>query len=190
MKDTEMHIPLSCNTVMSDDVEHGRRVYVLRVEIDGVKFDVQCDTGAPLSPISVKMFNRLFNHHVLRKCAIPFAAYGGFPIKVCGEFSSIICDRGLKKKVTLIVTDTSNPPLLGRNFLRKFDYELVQVTNSVNAVEMYSTAVNKLKSEFSEIFDGKLGAFNLEKIHLSIDKSVKPIFHKPRPVPIAWKSKI
>lgn len=35
-----------------------------------------------------------------------------------------------------------------------------------------------------------MGAYNVAKVHLSIDKEAKPIFFKPRPVPFAWKSKI
>lgn len=50
--------------------------------------------------------------------------------------------------------------------------------------------VKQLNIDFCEVFDGKLSAFTLSKVRLSIDKNAKPIVHKPRPVPLAWKSKI
>lgn len=185
MKDSE-----SCLSVLSEDVELGSSVYVLPVEFNGVKLDITCDTGAPLNLMSIKMFDKFFSRRSLRPCSLPFTAYGGHKIKTCGEFSVPVTYRGLTKDVSFIVTDTTNSPLLARSFLRKFGFDLVQVDSQVNSVRHFDSILEKIKRDFRDIFDGKLGAYNVAKVHLSIDKEAKPIFFKPRPVPFAWKSKI
>lgn len=45
-----------------------------------------------------------------------------------------------------------NPPLLGRNFLKPLGFDLVQV-NAVST-EQYSSVINELKCEFSDVFEG------------------------------------
>ena len=43
--------------------------------------------------------------------------------------------------------------------------------------------MEQLKSEFSEVFQERLGEYYGSKISLK-----KPIFFKPRPLPFAWKN--
>ncbi|KAJ6640353.1 hypothetical protein Bhyg_13103, partial [Pseudolycoriella hygida] len=118
---------LDYNSVLSEDVKLGYGVYVLAVEFKGgCKLDMVCDTGAPLNLISYKMYRKLFPFTALRKCDLPFTAYGG----------------------------------------------------------------QRIQREFSDVLDGKLGGYTVSKVHLSINKEAIPIFHKPRPVPLAWRSKI
>lgn len=101
---------------------------------------------------------------------------------------------GANKCLKIVVTNVNAPPLLGRNFLRAFGFDLIQ-TDQVNSIDIaasqkHSIIVDQLKSEFSDLFDGQLGKYNVCEISLPIDSDAKPIFFKPRPIPIAWKSKI
>lgn len=79
---------------------------------------------------------------------------------------------------------------MGRNFLRKFNFELVQTVKSINAVESFDTIINRLKTDYSEVFDNKLGEYKFGTVSLDIAKDAKPIFCKHRPVPFAWKATI
>lgn len=88
----------------------------------------------------------------------------------------------------MLVTSNDNTPLFGRNFLRTFKFQLVQV-NSVNT-DQYSIMVEQIKNEFQEVFSSGLGKYKFGEISLAMDKNAKPIFCKPRPVPFAWKDKI
>ncbi|KAJ6634613.1 hypothetical protein Bhyg_13188 [Pseudolycoriella hygida] len=54
----------------------------------------------------------------------------------------------------------------------------------------FPIVIDQIKSEFSSLFDGQLGKYNVCEISLSIDSDAKPVFCKPRSVPIAWKSKL
>lgn len=177
------------NNKFSDDVDLGCRVYVLPVEIDGLKLDIMCDTRAPLSLMSISMFDKFYTRDKLNRCLVPFTSYGGQRIKVFGEFDAIVKYRGQENMISIVVTDTNSPPLLARNFLRKFNFELVQ-SRSINSIDSFRLVIDQIKNEFSDIFGDELGAFNVCKVKLEIDNEAKPIFCKPRPLPFAWKSKI
>lgn len=112
--------------------------------------------------------------------------YGGHPIRIIGEFLPIVTCQGQTERISMIVTDVNRPILLGRNFLRLFEYELTKRVNSISVSDRES-AVSQLKNEFAEVFRVGLGKFTGAKVHLEVKQGTKPIFCKPRPVPLAWK---
>lgn len=126
--ENDVQINSAVNSVLSDDVDIASRLFVLPVEFAGFKLDITCDTGAPLSMMSIKMFDKFFNRSSLRHCSLAFTNYGGNRIEILGEFNTSIMYRGQSEKVTFVVTNTTNPPLLARNFLRKFNFELIQAS--------------------------------------------------------------
>lgn len=44
--------------------------------------------------------------------------------------------------------------------------------------------------EFRVLFDGQLGKYKCDKISLSLIEGAKPVFIKPRPVPLALKERV
>lgn len=63
--------------------------------------------------------------------------------------------RGQSEKVTFVVTDTTNPPLLARNFLRKFRFELVQASQRVILIQSSGILSEQFKSDFSAVLNGE-----------------------------------
>lgn len=163
--------------------------YSVVVTISGVEMKIVCDTGAPCTIIPLALFKRLPNQSKLRPCNIPFVNYDGRRIdKIMGEFDTFITYQGTTKKITIVVSNTQSPPLLGRTFLRLFEFKLA--VNSIHVDSTRSVLIDRIKSEFSQVFSGELGAFKLHKVSLQIDGNAKPIFCKPRPVPFAWRKKV
>lgn len=166
-------------------------VYFASVNMDGIPMNAVCDTGSPCSLIPASIFKNLKTNVKCKPCNTSYVDYGGNKIELIGEFNSVIEYRNLCKTIKVVVTNINNPPWLGRNFLRAFNFGLQQV----NSVEISKSnelllLTEQVKNEFSEIFNGELGAYRLEKISLPIDKNAKPVFFKPRPVPFAWKEAI
>lgn len=157
----------------------------LAVCIDGIRFDAECDTGSPTSLMPLSHFSKHFDPHVLKTTVDGYDDYGGHPIKIIGEFLPSIMYRDQTQNINMIVTDVNRPILLGRNFLRAFGFMLQQV-NSITENNS-ENAISKLKSEFSDVFKVGLGTFKGPKVHLEVLPGTKPIFCKPRPVPLAWK---
>lgn len=164
-------------------------VYTLLVEINGTSLEIACDTGAPCTLIPLSWTKKLNITEKLNRCEIPYTDYGGNFISLLGECDVRMKYRGMTKKVRIVVSDSKNPPLLGRSFLRAFGFELLQV-NMIDEQPKYAVVAEQIKNEFSDIFDGKLGAYKLGAISLPIDPKAEPKFFKPRPIPFAWKEKL
>ncbi|XP_046803806.1 uncharacterized protein K02A2.6-like [Lucilia cuprina] len=163
-------------------------LYKVSIKIDGIPIEVVCDSGAPCSLVSKSFVDSLNKKVSLKSCTDPYVDFNGNKIKVLGQYDEIIELKGTKKTVKLVVTDSNNNPLFGRNFLRTFNFELIQV-NSVSS-DQYSIITEQIKNEFHEIFSSGLGSYKFGKISLAINSEATPIFCKPRPVPLAWKGKI
>lgn len=80
--------------------------------------------------------------------------------------------------------------LLGCDFLRLFTFDLIQTVNAIEVKSDFEAIVRNLKNDFSEVFKDELGTYKLGKVSLQISPDAKPIFFKPRPVPLAWKGKL
>lgn len=159
----------------------------LTVRINGIQFKAKCDTGSPRSLITKHTFERFFDSKLQKGDFHGYSDYGGHPIKSVGEFLPNIVYGEQERTVSMIVTDTDTdrPILLGEDFLNAFGFKLMQV-NSVSS-NSYQSMIDKLKSEFSDVFKEGLGKYLLSKVHLEVKPNTMPIFHKPRPVPLAWK---
>lgn len=163
-------------------------VYSLPVIIDGVKLNAVCDTGAPCTLLPLSFYENNDVKKVLRPCHVPYVDYSGDKLKLVGEYDASITFEGKTKSVVVVVVESSNPPLLGRSFLRAFNFELLQV-NNVNCPNLNSV-IEQLRMEFSEVFEEKLGEYNINAVSLRVAENATPVFCKPRPVPLAWKDKI
>ncbi|XP_054732479.1 uncharacterized protein LOC129240599 [Anastrepha obliqua] len=110
-------------------------------------------------------------------------------LTVVGEYDASITFKGNTKTVVVVVVDSANPPLLGRTFLRSFNFELLQI-NNINFENNNAAVVEQLKIEFAEVFEDKLGEFKNSQICLKVVENATPVFCKPRPLPLAWKAKV
>lgn len=164
-------------------------MYSLPVEIDGVYMTIACDTGSPCTLMPISLFKKHFYFKKLKKCKIPYLDYSGGKIEVIGEYTASIKYKDIKKQINIVVTNTENPPLIGRKLLREFNFKLTQI-NSIKINEKYSIIIEQIKSEFTQVFSDELGSYNVTKISLPICENAKPVFLKPRSVPFAWKNKI
>lgn len=173
-----------------------RRLYYLNVKLNGVEHTVECDTGAPCSLMSISTFDRYFNRRVLQPCHEPFSGYTGDSIDIVGEFATSVCYRDQILKGIFVVTNHNRPTLLGRDFLRGFGFELVQMDTRgnkisiVNNINSYREIIEKIKTEYSEVFNSGLGRYNVTKIKLPLTGDASPIYCKARSLPLAFKDGI
>lgn len=164
-------------------------VYALPVVVNGKEMNIACDTGAPCTLFPASLYNNFFKNTFLTPCLKPYVDYNGKQIKVLGEFEASITYRDVTRKIPIVVSNTNSPPLLGRTFLKEFNFQLTQV-NYISNIEQYSSITDNIKKEYSDVFSEELGKFNGPTIDLQLSNDAKPIFHKPRSLPIAWKDDI
>lgn len=168
------------------------RNFYLDIQINGINFKVKCDTGAPCCLMPVRVFDEFFSRELLSSCMDSFNDYGNHPIDLIGEFFPTITYNLQTTKIRVFVTETDRPILMGEEFLNPFGFELKQKSNSVNVITEVSRSqiVENIKQEFSKVFLNELGTYTGAKVHLDVVDGTKPIFFKPRKIPLAWRSNI
>ncbi|XP_022829117.1 uncharacterized protein K02A2.6-like isoform X2 [Spodoptera litura] len=165
-----------------------------RVMISGLALEFEIDSGSAVSVISKDTYNIHFKRLPLSATNKKLFSYTGENIKTIGIVLLPISYLGRTHTLNVYIVHASGPPLLGRDFIRAFDLELVPArVHAMFDSEQTVREANmdkKLSNMFPKVFSGNLGAFNKYKIDLHLKPDVKPIFFKARPVPYALKEKI
>ncbi|XP_037929430.1 uncharacterized protein K02A2.6-like [Teleopsis dalmanni] len=157
--------------------------FVIDVEVNGVKLAFVLDSGAACSLLSKGDFHKHFGRIKLKKCNDQFVTYSGDIVGILGEFSASIKCRGQSHKLRIVVSDTLSRPVFGRDFMSLFGME-------ISTLSQLDDRVAFLKSRFSTVFAEGLGTYKVHKVKLSLKEDAKPVFCKPRPVPLAWRKEI
>lgn len=163
------------------------RPMVERVNIGGLILEFQIDSGSAVSLLSESTYRCHFSKIPLSPTNKRLVSYTGENIMTCGLLQLPVTYNKKTHTIELHVVRENSTSLLGRDFIQKFNLELVPV----NAVVSKSDGIEKkLVEQFPTVFSGKLGEFNKYTVKLSTKPGSKPIFFKARPVPFAMREKI
>ncbi|CAO4386706.1 unnamed protein product [Caenorhabditis nigoni] len=170
------------------------RIYRI-VTINGTKIQMQLDTGADVTLMSTKDWNRL-GRPSLQAPTIQVKSANHQPIAVKGSFQCQFNLNGTSATGIAHVAETGT--LLGTDWISK-DQKLWNILNpsQVSAVSSEAGSActdlditrNRLKAElnneFSDVFKPELGRCTKTKASLLLKPDAKPVFRKARPVPFA-----
>ncbi|XP_046389461.1 uncharacterized protein K02A2.6-like [Ischnura elegans] len=146
---------------------------------------MEIDTGSGISIIPENIYKALFTRFILLPTGVKLQTYVGSEIIPIGKFVSSITFNGLIRKGTFTVVKKGVRPLLGRDLICLFKVNVFEICN-VN----FNEKKDELIKEFKDLFEKSLGCYKLRKIQLTLKEGVKPIFCKPRQVPISFKAKV
>ncbi|EFO85571.1 hypothetical protein CRE_29108 [Caenorhabditis remanei] len=170
------------------------RIYRI-ISINGKKIQMQLDTGADVTLLSTKDWNRL-GRPQLQAPSIKVKSANHQPIAVKGSFQCNFIINGNSATGQAHVAETGT--LLGTDWIAK-DTKLWQLLNNnqVNAVRSdvgsacdYLDGSREqlkidLKKEFEPVFQPGLGLCTKTKASLLPKPDAQPVFRKARPVPYA-----
>ena len=156
--------------------------WTVTVDIEGKLLPFQVDTGASVSVMNIQTFHHYFPDRKIQPSKLKLGSYSGHSIQVAGECLLRVHSEEGEKKLILYVVHGDGPTLLGREWLREL--KCYNVLNTLSDPE-------DVVSEFPELFrTNTLGLLKTFKAKFEVDKQVKPVFCKARPVPIALKRKV
>uniref|UniRef100_A0A1Y1N2I4 RNA-directed DNA polymerase n=3 Tax=Photinus pyralis TaxID=7054 RepID=A0A1Y1N2I4_PHOPY len=158
--------------------------FQVTVTINNVDLIMDIDTGSAISALSLDTYRRYFVELPLSKCSLVLQAYNGSSIKPLGVIEVDFKISNVKRKGKLYIIDKGGPPLLGRDLLTDFKFQIKQL-NSIAV-----TNLNSLLSSFSDLFKDELGLYAFSKIKLNLVPGAIPKFMKPRVLPVAYKEKV
>lgn len=96
---------------------------------------------------------------------LTFRGYTGELIQPLGKISGNLQYEDKNMEMEFHVVEQGKSLLLARDFLRKFGI----VLKNINFIENKSE-LNKLLTEYKEIFDEVPGRFKYEQVHLKLDE--------------------
>eukprot|EP00731_Ephydatia_muelleri_P037001 Em0374g4a len=148
-----------------------RMPLVQLLTVNGTPLQMQVDTGAVVSLISESTYMRVWPQ--------------GEGINVVGKICVHVQHEGQNhRSLDLLVVQGRGPSLIGRDWLSKL---------KINLSLFYvgsSEGVEQLLERHATLFEGKLGLLEGMRVKIHVDKTVKPRFYKPRPVPYALRDKV
>lgn len=155
------------------------------VVVDQISLMFEVDTGSAVTAISDATYIKYFSKHPLRNNNKILQSYNGSLINTVGVLSLPFLYNDMTQQIDVFVVKDGGPPLLGRDFINKFNLQICQI----NSCETVVTVKDLLKN-YSGLFSNKLGCCKDIEVSLTLKPDSKPIFCKARPVPFALRNKI
>ncbi len=158
--------------------------------VNGKPLKMELDTGAAISLISLKDYQKHFPTKPLLDSNIVLKTYTGERIRPIGKVNVSVEINDTRAWLDLTVIDRGGPALFGRDWLRmlKLDWK------EIKAVKIDKSSVsNKLQElcdKHSEIFKDGIGTLTCTKAKLHLIDHAKPKFCKPRNVPYSLRPKV
>lgn len=158
------------------------------VIINEAVFSMELDSGSGVSVMSSKMYYEHFSHLPLKECNLNMCFYNGHKITPLGSISLQLKFNDISNDVTFFVIQNGGPPLVGRDFMSKFNFNFSR-NNKIN-VGRRDDEVQILMNEFDDLWKDELGCFNKYEVSLQLKNDSKARFFKARSVPFALKDKV
>lgn len=155
-----------------------------------VKLDMELDSGSSMNVIGHTLFTKYFSGIPLEKCNIKMCFYNGHKITPVGRFAANVTYRNRTKQLTFYVVHNGANPLLGREFMVKFQISFTSENYNISVMNSVDSEVKSLLDNYEKLFREELGCFNKFEVNLYLKDGVKPKFFKPRPLPFALKSQV
>lgn len=146
------------------------------MQLNQVDLQMEVDTGAAVSVISEKTFQRLWPQEsapVLQPCSATLKTYTGETIQVNGMISVEASYQGQTDIVNLTITEGNGPSLLGHDWWKQLNHVQKSTTDPCKEV----------LTKHQELFKEQLGCVKGATAAFHIKPDATPKFCKARPVP-------
>ena len=170
--------------------------------IENCEVAFQLDTGCGMSIVPKEFYDTYLKHLPLQPTSVVLETYTKEVLKPLGEVNVEVVYEGAMYKLPLLISESGNCPLLGRNWLCNIKlnwpslfaniYSLSdEVRPAVDSTDssVSSKNLSELLLKYDRLFDtSTVGCYTGEPIELTVQRT--PTFHKARPVPYALQEKV
>lgn len=119
--------------------------FTVPVNVDGVLLTMELDTGAAVSVISWREFQRLFPRKRLQPASLKLRTYTGAIVKPKGLAKVVVRHNDQCVELPLYVVDSTGPALLGREWLQdiRLDWKNLVFLITLVSLEKYQSTGKK-----------------------------------------------
>ena len=157
-------------------------------ELAGQPLKMEVDTGAALSLLPKSMYEAHFSKFPLTVSDVTLRTYTGEAVVPLGELCVPVTLGKQRDTLSLLVVDTTGPPLLGRNWLDSLQLDW----SSMKQVHRLSGEgpLADLLDTHRDLFKEELGTLKGTKASIRVDTEVDPQFCRARQLPYATRAKV
>lgn len=173
-----------------DQVVHyfseSRSDWSINLLINGCDIKFKLDTGADVNVLPRHCLLDIgIAEHELSAASVKLKAYAGNDIKVIGRCNLKVGYKERDYILDFIIADVLSPPILGRESCCELN--VVQLVLSLSKGQE-GNLTNSIYHSYSVVFEG-VGCMPGE-YKIEVNKSIRPVVHAPRKLPIALKDDI
>lgn len=159
--------------------------FEIEATVNQRKLLFQIDTGSAVTCISENCYGANFNDIALKPCTQTLRGYANEAIKPVGSFRAAMTIGNRRATVNILVIRNGSRPLIGRDAMKEFHVNVLQINNLVE------NDVNQLVAKYQDLFSNELGRYTHMKVKLNLkDDQARPKFMKARTVPLAFKEQM
>lgn len=163
--------------------------YHISLTVGGKHVKFQIDTGAGITAVSSRQYKDELGHIPMEKTTMKLSGYSGEPLQLAGVIRPKIELNDKAAYGRIYIVHNGGPPILGRNMLNKlgFQFQFKNDQTVVHNITSKTSTITKIFEAFPQLFDGKLGTYNLRKIKVELKPGAVAKFCRARPVPFAFQ---
>ena len=145
------------------------------------------DSGSSVSCMSNDVYVKYFNNFKLKQDNTLLKSYNGSIFSPKGYFLTSVKHKKAIKQLRFQVIDNGGPCILGRDFVKVFGLRFKMV-NKIDETEVsVKNEIQGLVKKYPDVFTHSLGLYKHAKISINLKPNARPVFFKPRTIPLAYK---
>ncbi|KAJ8890428.1 hypothetical protein PR048_009937 [Dryococelus australis] len=163
-------------------------VYTCKLSVQGALLEMEIDTG---SAISYDLYCQALYQIPLQTTSTVFLTYQGGVIKSKGVIDVTVRIKNVEHKLPLYVKEGGATALVGREWLRRLNIQIVMPVGSYWEQELTEGNIGKkLMADFPEVFEPGLGTYSKGKVSLHVKSDLPPQYFKPGRLPFTLRNKV
>ena len=162
------------------DDKTSNELWEIKAKVNDNDIVFKLDTGAQANIMSARLFKKICRNEAMEDTKARLTTYSGEKLKVIGKCVLVVETKKKYEAIEFIIVDIDQAPILGIQGCKML--ELIQrVYNVENEDPVFQ--------KYADVFEGIGCISSAGEHHIHLDKSVAPVIHAPRKVPLALRDR-
>lgn len=151
------------------------------IEVEGLEIMMEVDTGASVSLVSERTYNKYWPNKRLEKSAVTLRTYSKEKLRILGSMTVSVKYKEQRHRLPLLIVAGDGSSLLGRNWLEQIKLDW----HNLNNVTSQDRLLDQVLEDHQSLFEEGLGTLKGYEASFQVDDSSKAKYCKARSVPYA-----
>ncbi|XP_063534911.1 uncharacterized protein K02A2.6-like [Cydia strobilella] len=166
----------------------------MKMNVQGIDLDMECDTGSAISCVSKKVYEQLFSQLILYSSNVRLRYFTGELVKPVGVVKPLVKYKDKQEYLEMYVIENGKSMLIGRQWLAELNIPIPTPCRpcNVNRTEVDENEFNlaDFSSRFCDVFADGLGRFTGGRVSIHLREGARPVFLRARPLAYALRTPV